>query len=170
MTKENIVLVGFMGCGKTSVGRNLSYMVDRKFVDSDAEIENEAGMSIPDMFLNEGEGYFRIKERQMIAKIATYKKSVIATGGGVVLDQQNVEALSETGVIIYLKADIEHIYNNLKLDTSRPLLKTENPYETMKNLLSNRTVIYEQTADIIVDVTNKSIVEIVDEIKKIVEG
>lgn len=166
MDKNNIVLIGFMGSGKSSVGHNLAYILEKKFIDTDTFIEKATGVSIPDMFMNQGEGYFRAREKEAIAEVAQKQKVIIATGGGAVLDKENVKVLGSTGCIVYLKATIDHLYNNLKLDQSRPLLQEDNMLETIKNLMDHREQIYEDAADMVVDVSGKKIPEIVREIKE----
>lgn len=169
MEKDNIVLIGFMGCGKSSVGHNLAYILEKKFIDTDTFIEESSGSSIPEIFLKQGENFFREREREAIAAVCQKHNNIIATGGGSVLDTRNVKNLKTTGCIIYLRATVAHIYNNVKMDQSRPLLKSNNVLETIHTLMNHRAKIYEEAADFIIDVTNKSIVEIVEEIKVKVE-
>ncbi|WP_105618138.1 shikimate kinase [Vallitalea okinawensis] len=161
MNKRNIVLIGFMGSGKSSIGRDLAYLLKMDFYDSDNVIEHQQQKTIPYIFMNLGEEYFRAEEVKTIKELSEKKNVVIATGGGVITDQRNIQALRSNGVLIYLRADCDHIYNNVKDDHNRPLLQTDQPYETMKALLNSRHQAYEKASDIQVDVSGKSIPEII---------
>lgn len=161
MYNRNIVLIGFMGSGKSSIGRDLAYLLKMEFYDSDSIIEQHQKKTIPEMFMNLGEDFFRAEEVKTIKELSEKKGVVIATGGGVITDQYNINALKSNGALIYLRADCDHIYNNLKDDHNRPLLQTDQPYETMKTLLNSRHQAYEKASDIQVDVSGKSIPEII---------
>ncbi|HQD50018.1 MAG TPA: shikimate kinase [Defluviitaleaceae bacterium] len=156
----NIVLIGFMGCGKTTVGKNLSKKLSYPFVDSDLEIEKEIGMTISDYFKKYGENNFRLIEEKIIQKLASGKRKIIATGGGIVKNPGNIYHLKQNGLIIYLKASAEHIYNNLKNDFSRPLLNVEDKYTRIQSLLEERKSLYEKYSDYIVEVDGKAVDEI----------
>lgn len=153
----NIILIGFMGCGKTSIGNILACELGYSFIDSDEKIEEISQKSINQIFQIYGETYFRQLESSVIKNISKIDNQVIATGGGIIKSQINIYELKKNGLIIYLKASPEHIYNNLKEDNSRPLLQVDNKIETIKVLLNEREVFYEKYADIMVDVSNKDI-------------
>lgn len=153
----NIILIGFMGCGKTSIGSVLACELGYSFIDSDEKIEEISQNSINQIFELYGEIYFRQLESSIIKNISKMDNQVIATGGGIIKSQINIYELKRNGIIIYLKASPEHIYNNLKDDDSRPLLQVDNKIHTIKVLLNEREVLYEKYADITVDVSNKDI-------------
>lgn len=153
----NIILIGFMGCGKTSIGNTLAYSLGYSFIDSDERIEEVSQNSINQIFELYGETYFRELESSIIKNISKTDKQVIATGGGVIKSPLNICELKKNGIFIYLQASPEHIYNNLKDDDSRPLLQVENKMQTIKNLLAQRENLYKKYADIIIDVSNKDI-------------
>ncbi len=162
----NIVLIGFMGSGKTVVGRELARKLSYKLKDTDGIIEERTKKKIEDIFLQEGEDHFRDIEAQVIDELSGLEKQVISCGGGAILRKENVLVLKETGVLIYLKAPFEVLYDRIKMSTNRPLLKVREPEQTAKKLLEARQHVYEQVADFSVDVSNRPISEIVSEIEK----
>lgn len=164
INKENIVLIGFMGCGKTTIGEKLAYKLNYNFVDSDKQLQKEAGTNINDIFKLYGENYFRQLENSIISSIAKLKKQVIATGGGIIKNENNIRLLKKSGIILYLKASPEHIYNNIKNDTSRPLLQCEDKFGKIKELLNERENLYQIYCDIIIEVSNHSIDNIINQI------
>lgn len=166
---RNIVLTGFMGTGKTEVGRLLSNRLQYKLVDVDSEIENEQKMTINEIFRRSGETAFRDIESAAIKRISGIDKAVISTGGGAVLRQENMNSLREKGVIICLMASPETILKRTGNSNDRPLLQVENPLQKIRELLGFRRPFYE-TADIIIDTDNKSPLEVAEEIIKEVAG
>ncbi len=161
---KNIVLIGFMGTGKSSVGMKLAERLNRKFVDMDREIEKVCGMTVSDVFRRYGEIRFRSEERLMAGKLARQTGLVIATGGGVVLGDGNLEALQENGIIINLEAKPEYIFQRVnRKKGTRPLLKKNVTVEEIKEMLQHRQPLYQQ-AEIIVDTNNKGVDEVVEEI------
>ncbi len=158
--KTNIVLIGFMGSGKTTIGIRLAYKLKYLFIDTDKKIEEEMGISINEIFRIYGEQYFRNLEKTFIKKLSNSNKQVIATGGGIIKNKQNIEELKSKGIIIYLNASPEHIYNNIKDDDSRPLLQVENKMETIQSILNERKFLYEEFADIIIDISYNQVDEI----------
>lgn len=164
INKENIILIGFMGCGKTTIGEKLAYKLNYNFVDSDKQLQKEAGISINDIFKLYGENYFRKLENSIISSIAKLKKQVIATGGGIIKNENNIKLLKKSGIILYLKASPEHIYNNIKNDTSRPLLQCEDKLAKIKELLGERENLYQMYCDISIEVSNHSIDNIINQI------
>ncbi len=162
---KNIFLVGFMGAGKTSVGRILAQKLQLVFCDLDEAMEKELGMTIPEIFSRHGEGLFRDAESKMLRSMAQRESQVIATGGGVVLREENWEVMQREGVTVYLKAPAEVLYDRVKNKTSRPLLLVENPFEKVRDLLSMRIPFYEK-ADLIIDTEGVSPEIVAEEIRK----
>ncbi|MGB9846123.1 MAG: shikimate kinase [Desulfotomaculales bacterium] len=161
---KNIVLIGFMGTGKTAVGRRLAGRLGREFVDTDAEIERVTGKSIPQIFARDGEKRFRSEERLVIQKFSRREGLVISTGGGAVLDLENVADLKRNGVLICLKADPEVIYQRVKGKKHRPLLlKKGNLKDQILKLLDERKLSYD-VADYTVDTSQRPPDRVVDEI------
>ncbi|KAE9637241.1 shikimate kinase [Defluviitalea raffinosedens] len=167
---KNIVLIGFMGSGKSTTGKVLAQRIHYSFIDSDEFIESKIKMSISDYFIQYGEDQFRSLEEDIISQIALTSNTVIATGGGIVKNPNNILNLKSNGIIIYLKGSPEHIFERLKYDTTRPLLNTENKLETIKSLLKQRSPLYESASDIIIDIDNKSIDEVVVSILERMRG
>ncbi|BCB97140.1 shikimate kinase [Dissulfurispira thermophila] len=160
---KNIVLTGFMGTGKTEVGRILSRRLGYVLVDADAEIEKEQGITITEIFKQYGESKFREIEANIIKKLSEMKNAVISTGGGAVLRQENMDNLRKNGVIICLTASPETIFNRTSNNNDRPLLQVENPLQKIRELLEFRKPYYEK-ADIMIDTEGKSPIEVAEEI------
>jgi shikimate kinase len=160
---KNIVLLGFMGTGKTETGKILAKELRFKFVDMDEIIEKETGMSISDIFFNFGEEYFRKLEKDLTKRISVEKGVVIATGGGVVLDDENMENLRKNGILITLNAEASDIYSRLKYKKDRPLLDTPYPEKTIREMLDVRRPRYEM-ADIIINTSGRSPKEVAEDI------
>jgi shikimate kinase len=150
----NIYLVGLMGAGKTTVGRQLARRLDRRFLDSDHEIEARTGVRIPVIFDIEGEAGFRERERQVIAELSRESDLVLATGGGVVLAEANRQRLRETGTVIYLCVPPETLYERTRHDRNRPLLQVDNPLGRLRELHAQRDPLYRETAHIVVEGRN----------------
>lgn len=155
------MLIGFMGTGKSAVGRRLAARLNRKFVDTDAEIEKLTGKSITEIFRKDGPVRFRSEEKLQVRKLSGQNNLVIATGGGMVLDQENVELLEKNGVLICLTADPEVIYQRVKNKKQRPLLQKGNVKETVYRLLQERKGVYD-VAEFTVDTGQGSVEETVD--------
>jgi len=136
--KKNIVLTGFMGSGKSAVGKLLANNIGFTFFDVDKRIEQESATTIADIFAKNGEVYFRGLETEMIKYASTIGKLVISCGGGVVLRAENMDALESTGVVVCLRAKPETIFERIKTDTDRPLLKVTDPLSKIKELLNSR--------------------------------
>ncbi|NLT94483.1 MAG: shikimate kinase [Clostridia bacterium] len=160
---ENIALIGFMGTGKTSVGIILAQRLGWSFVDTDEIITRQTGMDIPDIFKYYGENYFRQREKEAIEMVCRLRKHVIATGGGVILNSDNIKKLKENSYLICLSASPEEILERVKYDKSRPLLEVEDPLKIIKNLLKIREPYY-QCADLFVDTSKKTLKKIIEEI------
>lgn len=152
MTKAgNIILVGPMGAGKTTIGRQLARELGLPFVDSDVEIEARAGVAIPTIFEYEGEAGFRRREQKVIAELVRLPGIVLATGGGAVLLLENRRALAEHGYVVYLACSIDHQLERTQLDPHRPLLNTPNPRARLAALMKHRGPLYREVADLVVD-------------------
>jgi shikimate kinase len=160
---KNIALIGLMGSGKTTVAKLLSEITDREFLDTDILIENEAKKKINEIFELYGEIFFRKLEMSVIKKVGELQNKIISTGGGCVENRENLENLKKNSVIFYLKANPEELYDRIKDDSTRPLLKNSNPVETLKQLLKKREPFYNQ-ADEIIDTEGKQPDKIVNEI------
>jgi shikimate kinase len=160
---KNIVLTGFMGTGKTAVGKELVRLLDLKLIDVDTEIEKSEKITINEIFQQFGEPRFREIETEMIKKISQQKNVVISTGGGAVLKQENMDILKKTGIIVCLMATPETILKRTGNSDERPLLKVENPFEKINQLLNFRRPFYEK-ADIMIDTENKTPLQIAEEI------
>lgn len=156
----NIVLIGFMGSGKTAVGRELASVLKREFLDTDDLIEQETALSINEIFLRYGEKEFRKLEKSIVHRASGRADVVIATGGGAVLDPQNVSALKKNGILVYLSLSPEEVVQRLNNDDSRPLLNKEDKENAVVSLLEKRIPIYESVADLVFDTEGKSIKEL----------
>lgn len=164
---ENVILIGFMGCGKTTVGFRLSYRLRRTVIDTDKEIEKEEQRTISDIFAADGEAYFRDRETACLRKLAgSAYNQIISVGGGLPLREENRELLHELGQVFYLRATGETIYERVKEDTTRPLLRGGDPLTKIRTLLEERDPYYMAAADVVVTVDGKSFSEILDEIEK----
>jgi len=165
MRKENLVLIGFMGSGKTETGRLLAGQLGLEFIDTDVLIEARAGKPIREIFRDEGEEAFRALERKIIGEVASRKGQVIATGGGVPVNPDNVAALGKTGYLVWLKACPEKIWERVCDNHDRPLLAVPNPLQRIRELLSSREPFYAQ-ADFIVDTSYRTVESVAEEIIK----
>lgn len=166
-TNKNIFLIGFMGCGKSTMARFLSRDLDVELVEMDETIEAEAGMTINEIFEKYGEKHFRDLESQLILRIAEKGGAVVSCGGGAILRQENVENMKKNGQIIYLSATPETIFTRVRHSTNRPLLNGNMNVEYISSLMEKRLPLYENAADIMIYVDGKEKQEVVEEIKKI---
>ncbi|MEO5359015.1 MAG: shikimate kinase [Nitrospirota bacterium] len=160
---KNIVLTGFMGTGKTTIGKVLAKSLGRNLIDIDSEIEKDKGIKITEIFASMGEAKFRDMETEMVGKISTLSNVVISTGGGVVLRQENIEFLRKNGIVVNLTADPEIIYARLSGANDRPLLNVADPLAKIRELLDFRRPFY-QNADIIIDTGDKTPIIAAEEI------
>jgi 3-dehydroquinate synthase len=148
---NNIFLVGLMGAGKTTIGRLLARKLNKRFVDSDHEIEARTGASIPWIFEIEGEACFRRREADMIRELSAQHDLVLATGGGAVLNPASRALLAERGTVVYLRASINSILARTSHDKNRPLLQTADPRKKLEELLAQRDPLYREIADLVID-------------------
>lgn len=159
----NVVLIGFMGAGKTTVGKALAEKAGMPVIDTDDRVEEDSGMEVSDIFGKYGEPYFRELEKAAVAGVSMLENHIIVTGGGVVLNKENITNLRKNGVIIYLYARPEIIYDRIKDTTNRPLLECPDPLSKIKELLDVRTQFYEDN-DLTIDTSDLTIDEVVDKI------
>lgn len=148
--KKTVVMVGMMGAGKTAVGTHLARLLGVPFRDSDDEIVKAANMTIPEIFARDGEPFFRLKESQIIARLLSGPPGVLSTGGGAFMSEANRTAISAKGISVWLRADIDLLWQRVRHKSNRPLLRTPDPYGTLKALLETRAPVY-ALADLIVD-------------------
>ncbi len=153
----NIVLTGFMGAGKTAVGCELARILEMGYQDCDALIEQEAGMTISEIFQKYGEGHFRELEKDMIQKLSQLSNTIIICGGGAVMNPENVKALKNNGILVFLKATPENIYERIRNDGNRPVLKGNMNIDSITELYQKRMPTYFETADIIIDANGSSL-------------
>jgi shikimate kinase len=161
---RNVVLIGFMGSGKSSVGRELARRWGFRFLDTDSIIRNQCGRSISEIFSVFGESYFREQESATLTKLLHSHRSVIATGGGIVIQPGNAILLGKLGTTVWLKADQATIFERVSRNQNRPLLQTENPEATIARLLAERAPLYESAADLIVDSSGLSHQEVAERV------
>lgn len=148
---ENIYLVGLMGAGKTTIGRQLARTLKLPFYDSDKAIEESTGVDIPTIFEFEGEEGFRDREQKMIQQLTKMDGIVLATGGGAILREENRQLLKENGFIVYLQCSVDRILERTRRDTQRPLLNTAEPRERIETLFAQREPLYLACADYKID-------------------
>ncbi|MEI2686959.1 MAG: shikimate kinase [Cypionkella sp.] len=147
---KTVVMVGMMGAGKTAVGTAVARLLDVPFVDLDEEIVRAANRTIAEIFDRDGEAFFRSRETEVLMRLLRGPPCILSTGGGAFLSAHNREQISKAGVSVWLCADLELLWHRVRHKTTRPLLRTENPRETLRTLYQARVRFYEQ-ADLIVD-------------------
>jgi len=153
----NIFLIGMMGAGKTTVGKFLAQYMLKTFVDSDDEIQRRTGVTIPHIFDIEGESGFRRREASVIQDLVKRDNMVLATGGGVILSEQNRNELLGNGIVVYLKSSLSDLWRRTRHDRNRPLLQTADPKAMLKSLYEQRDPLYTQTADLIIPTGKQSV-------------
>lgn len=161
---RNIILVGLMGAGKTTVGRALAKKLNRRFVDSDHEIEARTGASIPLIFEIEGEEGFRQREAEVIRDLTSQQGIVLATGGGAILRPENRQSLKAGGIVIYLRASVANILQRTSHDKSRPLLQTADPRQRLEELARVREPLYLEVADMVIETGRPNVQSLVQTI------
>ena len=165
-SRPNIVLVGFMGTGKTSIGKRLAMQLRMHYVDTDDIIERDSGRRISDIFSEDGEETFRELESEAVRKASKLDNYVISTGGGVVLRESNMTELRRNGIIFCLTATPEEIYRRVRHQSHRPLLQTPDPLSKIKTMLEDRHAYYVK-ADYMVETTGRSFGEVMAYIKRV---
>ncbi len=158
----NIVLIGFMGSGKSTVSYRLSKRLEWNMFDTDRLVEERAGLGIPDIFASLGEQAFRDLETEVLQSLKGTESSIIATGGGVILREENRELLRELGFTVWLTASPEILFERVSRTDHRPLLRTSDPQKALRELFASRERLYMQTADCVVDSSNLNHQAVVD--------
>ena len=180
--KNNIILIGYMGCGKSTVGKKIAELLNMPFLDTDQWIEEKEEMPVSEIFALKTEAYFRDLETNCLKVLLQEEKEqkaeecinnqgleacnrkVISVGGGLPVREENRKLLKQLGQVIYLKANPETIYERLKGDSTRPLLQTENPLQKIKEMIADREEKYQAAAERVIYVDGKSVTEIIEEI------
>lgn len=170
MAIQNIILIGAMGVGKSTVGKRLAKKLNLEFYDSDQEIVKKTGVDIATIFEYEGEKGFREREENILKELCKLKPIVLATGGGSILSIDTQKLLTSSGIVFYLKASIESILNRSKNETSRPLLNTANKRETINNILKQRTPLYKSVAHHTINTDRHTVNWSADQIIKVIQS
>ncbi|KNG93028.1 shikimate kinase [Pseudaestuariivita atlantica] len=165
--KKTVALVGMMGAGKTAVGRALAARLGVPFLDSDSEIEQAAAMSIAEIFARDGEPFFREREYEVIARLLEEERGILSTGGGAFLAEATRNVISDKGVSLWLNADLDLLWNRVKHRDTRPLLRTPDPYATLKQIYEARVPVY-ALADI--SVTSRPEYAIEDMVDQVIDA
>jgi len=161
---DNIFLVGLMGAGKTTAGRQLAAELGKTFHDTDHDVERRTGVKISLIFEIEGEAGFRVREKQVVDQLTQLANVVLATGGGAVLDADNRRHLAERGLVVYLHGQPKDLWHRTRRDKSRPLLQETDPLQTLHNLYLQRDPLYREIADIVIDTGRQSARTLVHEL------
>lgn len=164
MKPGSLFLVGPMGAGKSTIGRQLARALHRTFIDSDREIEKRTGADIPLIFDLEGETGFRQREISVIDDLSQLADIVLATGGGAVTQPENRQHLASRGTVIYLHTTVDQQLSRTHRDRNRPLLQTENPRAKLESLMAEREPLYREIADIVVNTDGRSVKDVVHQI------
>jgi len=166
---NNIFLVGPMGAGKSTIGRQLAEALSFRFEDSDQELQRRTGVDIPTIFEYEGEEGFRNREQQVIAELTDQEGIVLATGGGAVLREANRQRLTARGVVIYLHCSPEQQFARTNRDRNRPLIQTADPLQSLRDIMVIREPLYRQVADLVVSTEKRGTASVVKEIRRRLE-
>jgi shikimate kinase len=161
---KNIVLIGLMGSGKTSIGKQLAHSLEKKFIDTDQVIELKTGVAISTIFELEGESGFRQRESILLEELLNQKNLIIATGGGVILKEHNRVILKKLGDVVYLRSSCDDLAKRLKNDKTRPLIQNVDLHSRLNELFGERDTLYQSVADYIIETKNKRILDIKKEI------
>ncbi len=154
-----------MGTGKTTIGAQLARALGFDFIDSDQELEQRTGASISLIFDVEGEAGFRDREARLVDELTQRDRVVLATGGGAVLNENTRHALAERGFVVYLRSDIDTLLQRTRLDTNRPLLRTADPEQTMREIMEVREPLYNAVADLVIDTGALSVKQVIRRIR-----
>jgi shikimate kinase len=169
MLIQNLFLIGPMGAGKTTVGRQLADSYHKDFVDSDHEIQRRTGVDIPTIFEFEGENGFRQRESAVIEELTSRQAIVLATGGGVIVGKQNRKLLTARGIVIYLYCSVRQQFERTHRDKNRPLLSTPDPMTKLSELMTERDPLYREIADIIVSTEGRNTQSVVHDIRRLLD-
>lgn len=167
--RNNVYLIGFMGCGKTTVAREFCQLFSMEMMEMDEELEKQAGMSIPDIFEHHGEGYFRDMETSLIKELGERDNMVVSCGGGTPLRKENVEAMKQGGTIALLTASPETIYERVKDSSNRPVIEGNKTPSYIAELMHQRRPAYESAADLTIETDGKTVSEICRELAAYLE-
>ena len=159
---DNVVLIGFMGAGKSSIARELTRFTGRRCTDTDHLVVRTEGAPIPEIFARHGEKYFRDRETDTLHSLQSARRLVIATGGGIVLREENVPLLRALGCVVWLRADEDVLFERVQRTSKRPLLQTADPRATLAELLRQRDPLYAACAHLTVDTTHRSHAEVAE--------
>lgn len=161
---KNIILIGFMGAGKTTIGQEFAKKFEMEFLDTDEQIEKEQNCTIRELFSEKGEAYFRCLETELLGRLADCENTVVSVGGGLPIQEENHVLLRELGTSVYLKAARKTLVDRLQGDTSRPLLQGGELEHKITDLMQKRETIYERVADKIIVTDQKSPEQIISEL------
>lgn len=168
---SNIVLIGFMGVGKTTIGNRLGKLLKMKFVDMDRQIEREQDKKISDIFAQQGEPFFRDLETRMLRSLTASENIILSTGGGIVLRPENRELMKRIGTVVLLEGSVNTVYKRVRLNKNRPILKHKNSKQQIAKLMRERKNFYHLSADLRVSINHKTVMMICEEIvEKIHKG
>ncbi len=168
--KNNIILIGFMGSGKTTIGKRLAQILEYQFIDTDAYIEQQMNLTVKEIFTMHSEEYFRRLETETIKELKNNTtNTIIATGGGLALREENALLLKQLGMVIFLQVGKDEVLNRLSSDTTRPLLQGENVEQKVAELLAYRNPKYSVAADYIICVDGRSKEQIISEVQKLLK-
>jgi shikimate kinase len=163
---NNIFFIGLMGAGKTTIGKLLAKHLGKTFYDTDHEIEKRTGVKIPVIFELEGEAGFRKRETAIIEELTQLDNIVMATGGGAVIAEDNRKLLQNHGTVIYLRANVNNLWQRTRNDKHRPLLQNVDIRAKLEQLYAERNPLYTQTAELIFDTGNQPVANILSQIEK----
>lgn len=161
---KTVVMVGMMGAGKTAVGRGLAARLDVPFLDSDAEIERAANMTVPEIFERDGEPFFRAKESQVISRLLDEERGILSTGGGAFLSVENRANITAKGVSVWLNADLDLLWQRVRHKNTRPLLRTADPRATLAEIYADRVPLYAKADVTVLSEPDLSIDAMVDRV------
>jgi len=164
MDKQNIVLCGFMGCGKTTVGRQLAKITNMEYIDIDQYIEQQQNTTISNIFTEHGEDYFRDLEHKTAKELGKKQGCIIAAGGGTLLFERNITALKENSTVVLLNVPLSTIKHRLRYDKKRPLLQRPDKDKVMEEMYNKRLPLYKKAADVVIN-ANKSPLATAEDIK-----
>ncbi len=169
MRQNSIILIGYMGSGKSTIGKEAAKLFSMEFLDTDALIKEQEGMTISELFAQKGEAYFRKKETELLQSLKQDSRTmVLATGGGLPMKEENQALLKELGIVVYLKASIDTLVERLKGDTTRPLLKEGDLRKKIETMLMVRNPVYEKVADIVLETDALSIDETIGCLEQVI--